>query len=388
MQSIDTDAQFVYNENGLRIQKTVNGVATKYTLHGKNVVHMTSGTDELHIFYDAQNRPAVVVYNGTAYAYVKSLQGDILAILDENGNAVVSYGYDAWGAPLWCTGELAETLGKVQPFRYRGYVFDEETGLYYLRSRYYNPRWGRFANADAQIAETWENMLGNNQYSYCFNNPANMIDPTGNWPSLGQIVSAVATVAVAAVFVAAVVASAGAVGVAAGVAAASIGATGAMVGTAMTAGTIGTYVVAAGIGACALSNAGEIITGTNIIRDGLMGGNQTAYDTVQTVLNIAGGGAIIVGETNPGVTGRAAKPNANAQNVHKVPTTGTPNTSFDKLYGGNSAGFQRTYYDYNGDVSLQIDFTNHNTPLIHSNPHLHIWGPNGRGAPINLRYLE
>ena len=316
------------------------------------------------------------------------MPSDIVAILDENGNTVVSYGYDAWGAPLWCTGELAETLGKVQPFRYRGYVFDEETGLYYLRSRYYNPRWGRFANADAQIAETWENMLGNNQYSYCFNNPANMIDPTGNWPSLGQIVSAVATVAVAAVFVAAVVASAGAVGVAAGVAAASIGATGAMVGTAMTAGTIGTYVVAAGIGACALSNAGEIITGTNIIRDGLMGGNQTAYDTVQTVLNIAGGGAIIVGETNPGVTGRAAKPNANAQNVHKVPTTGTPNTSFDKLYGGNSAGFQRTYYDYNGDVSLQIDFTNHNTPLIHSNPHLHIWGPNGRGAPINLRYLE
>ena len=134
MRSIDTDAQFVYNENGLRIQKTVNGVVTKYTLHGKNVVHMTSDTDELHFFYDAQNRPAVVVYNGTAYAYVKSLQGDIVAILDEDGNTVVSYGYDAWGAPLWCTGELAETLGTLNPFRYRGYVFDEETGLYYLMS--------------------------------------------------------------------------------------------------------------------------------------------------------------------------------------------------------------------------------------------------------------
>ena len=80
-------------------------------MHGKNVVHMTSGTDKLRFFYDAQNRPAVVVYNDTAYAYVKSLQGDIVAILDENGNTVVSYGYDAWGAPLWCTGELAETLG-------------------------------------------------------------------------------------------------------------------------------------------------------------------------------------------------------------------------------------------------------------------------------------
>ena len=171
MQKSGVTAEFVYNADGLRVQKTVNGVATKYTLHGKNIVHMTSGTDELHFFYDAQNRPAVVVYNGTAYAYVKSLQGDIVAILDENGNAVVSYGYDAWGAPLWCTGELAETLGKVQPFRYRGYVFDEETGLYYLRSRYYNPRWGRFVNADALIDQ--------NLYSYCKNSPMQFHDPSG-----------------------------------------------------------------------------------------------------------------------------------------------------------------------------------------------------------------
>ena len=115
----------------------------------------------------------MVVYNGTAYAYVKSLQGDIVAILDENGNTVVSYGYDAWGAPLWCTGELAETLGKVQPFRYRGYVFDEETGLYYLRSRYYNPRWGQFVNADILIC--------NNIYRYLHNSPINRTDDAGTW---------------------------------------------------------------------------------------------------------------------------------------------------------------------------------------------------------------
>ena len=172
MQKSGVTAEFVYNADGLRVQKTVNGVATKYTLHGKNVVHMTSGTDELHFFYDAQNRPAVVVYNGAAYAYVKSLQGDIVAILDENGNAVVSYGYDAWGAPLWCTGELAETLGKVQPFRYRGYVFDEETGLYYLRSRYYNPGWGRFVNADGAIIQK-------NLFAYCSNGPIVGYDPSG-----------------------------------------------------------------------------------------------------------------------------------------------------------------------------------------------------------------
>ena len=92
---------------------------------------MTSGTDELHFFYDAQNRPAVVVYNGTAYAYVKSLQGDIVAILDEAGAVVVSYVYDAWGTPIDKSGTLAETLGTLNPFRYRGYVYDEETGLYY-----------------------------------------------------------------------------------------------------------------------------------------------------------------------------------------------------------------------------------------------------------------
>ena len=177
MQKSGVTAEFVYNADGLRVQKTVNGVATKYTLHGKNVVHMTSGTDELHFFYDAQNRPAVVVYNGTAYAYVKSLQGDIVAILDENGNTVVSYGYDAWGAPLWCTGELAETLGKVQPFRYRGYVFDEETGLYYLRSRYYNPQWGRFVNADSLIVS--ENAISQNLFRYCKNSPISRKDTNG-----------------------------------------------------------------------------------------------------------------------------------------------------------------------------------------------------------------
>ena len=171
MQKSGVTAEFVYNADGLRVQKTVNGVATKYTLHGKNVVHMTSGTDELHFFYDAQNRPAVVVYNGVPYAYVKSLQGDVIALLDGTGNVVVSYVYDAWGAPIGKSGSMAETLGTVQPFRYRGYVFDEETGLYYLRSRYYNPGWGRFVNADALIDQ--------NLYSYCKNSPMQFHDPSG-----------------------------------------------------------------------------------------------------------------------------------------------------------------------------------------------------------------
>ena len=177
MQKSGVTAEFVYNADGLRVQKTVNGVATKYTLHGKNVVHITSGADELHFFYDAQNRPAVVVYNGTAYAYVKSLQGDIVALLNGAGNVVVSYVYDAWGAPIGKSGSMAETLGSVQPFRYRGYVFDEETGLYYLRSRYYNPGWGRFVNADVLIGAG--KLLSHNLFAYCDNVPVSFSDKHG-----------------------------------------------------------------------------------------------------------------------------------------------------------------------------------------------------------------
>ena len=176
MQKAGVTAEFVYNADGLRVQKTVNGVATKYTLHGKNIVHMTSGTDELHFFYDAQNRPAVVVYNNVPYAYVKNLQGDVIAILDAAGNVVVSYVYDAWGAPIGKSGSMAETLGTLNPFRYRGYVFDEETGLYYLRSRYYNPRWGRFVNADC--------IYSANCFAYCENAPIAFFDEDGMKMSL------------------------------------------------------------------------------------------------------------------------------------------------------------------------------------------------------------
>ncbi len=171
MSKSGTTVSFKYNASGLRTHKIVNGVMTKYTLHGKNVVHMTRGNDNLHFFYDVQNRPAVVVYNGTAYAYVKNLQGDIIAILNSEGTVVVSYIYDAWGTPTGTAGTMAETLGKINPFRYRGYVYDEETGLYYLRSRYYNGVNCRFLCADCIVKD--------NAFSYCRNRPITRFDPTG-----------------------------------------------------------------------------------------------------------------------------------------------------------------------------------------------------------------
>ena len=167
-----TIAEFVYNADGLRVQKTVNGVATNYTLHGKNIVHMIKGNAELHFWYDAQNRPAIVEFNGTKYGYLYNLQGDVIGLIDSANTEVVKYTYDAWGKPLSVTGSLANTIGYYNPFRYRGYVYDVETGLYYLRSRYYNPSWGRFVNAD--------NFVKNSLFAYCLNNPIVNCDENGS----------------------------------------------------------------------------------------------------------------------------------------------------------------------------------------------------------------
>ena len=80
--------------------------------------------------------------------YAHNLQGDIIAILDSTGEKVVEYHYDAWGRPVgdvWKKNSSYNTLAALNPFRYRGYIWDEETGLYYLKSRYYNPEWCRLS---------------------------------------------------------------------------------------------------------------------------------------------------------------------------------------------------------------------------------------------------
>ena len=176
MQKSGETVEFIYNENGLRMQKTATSTGvTKYTLHGKNIVHMTQGSNELHFFYDAQNKPAVVVYNGTPYTYVNNLQGDIVAILDSYGIAVVQYRYDAWDRQISCDvaagNSNAAALSTLNPFRYRGYVYDEETKQYYLRSRYYSSVIQRFINSDV--------LCGNNQYTYCKNSPVVLSDNSG-----------------------------------------------------------------------------------------------------------------------------------------------------------------------------------------------------------------
>ena len=180
MTSGGTTWTFTYDANGMRTQRT-NGTSTyTYVYNGSQLTYMTVDGNTLRIAYDA-NSPMFVKYNGTTYQYVTNLQGDVIALLDADGTAVVEYTYDAWGNILSIGGTLANTLGVHNPLRYRGYVYDTEIGLYYLQSRYYDPELGRFINDDSLVA-TGQGLLGNNMFAYCNNNPISNVDYTGRLP--------------------------------------------------------------------------------------------------------------------------------------------------------------------------------------------------------------
>ncbi|MEG0775797.1 RHS repeat-associated core domain-containing protein [Clostridium sp.] len=112
------------------------------------------------------------------YFYVRNAQGDIISLVDKYGREVVNYTYDTWGKLISIEGTLKDTVGVKNPYRYRGYRYDTETGLYYLNSRYYNQEWGRFINADG-ITGVHGELLSHNMFAYCDNNPVNKQDPSG-----------------------------------------------------------------------------------------------------------------------------------------------------------------------------------------------------------------
>lgn len=175
----DKAIQMSYDSNGMRTQKTVDGVKTNYYYDSSNnLFALTQGNDTLFFYYDNSGEVMSVSCNGTMYFYIKDLQGDITEIVDKDGKAVAEYAYDAWGNMLTeYNGTL--TVEKLNPFRYRGYVYDEETGLYYLQSRYYDPLTGRFLNADVYADTQSGTPLSTNMFAYCENNAINKSDDEG-----------------------------------------------------------------------------------------------------------------------------------------------------------------------------------------------------------------
>ena len=139
----------------------------------------------LDFYYDQNSMLIGFRYNGQDYWYIRNGQNDIAGIIDSTGTQVVCYTYDSWGVPISVTGSMADTIGAINPFRYRGYYYDSETGLYYLNSRYYDPVVGRWISPEPNVYEGRfdENaqLISYNIYSFCANNPINNIDLTGEF---------------------------------------------------------------------------------------------------------------------------------------------------------------------------------------------------------------
>ncbi len=185
----DLTVTYKYDADGLRASKTVNGEKTTYQyVSGKLMYEDRNGTD-IYYYYDSYGTPVSIRYyepDGTSYRFylATNQQGDVIGIYNASGNMVVKYEYDAWGniiAETNANGDslnsLAQKWSDINPFRYRGYYYDSETGLYYLQSRYYDAETGRFINADVLLDNRDLNTI--NPFIYCGNNPVNSIDANG-----------------------------------------------------------------------------------------------------------------------------------------------------------------------------------------------------------------
>ena len=144
----------------------------------------------IRFYYDANSGDSV---SGADYFYLRNQQGDITTIIDNGGNTVVKYRYDAYGNILGLVdNSTGDIISKMNPYTYRGYRYDSEIGYYYLNSRYYNPEIGRFIHADGiEYLGANEDILSYNLYAYCSNNPVMNVDPNGNFFGIGTIIGTI-----------------------------------------------------------------------------------------------------------------------------------------------------------------------------------------------------
>ena len=190
LQSGNDSISYKYDSNGVRTSKTVNGVEYTYEYLNGKLMHETRGEKVFDYCYDANGQLYAVSYKANSstdavtYYYAHNWRGDITSIYDGDGNMVAKYEYDDWGNVLTVTDANNKSItdknhiANLNPFRYRSYYYDSESGLYYLMSRYYDPVTHRFVNADGYF-QSGDNILDTNMNAYCQNNPGIYIDTGG-----------------------------------------------------------------------------------------------------------------------------------------------------------------------------------------------------------------
>lgn len=173
---------YTYDENGIRNSKTVNGETTYINSLNGTVLSQKCGENTMYFQY-RNGVPVGFVYNGTQYLYITNQQNDVIAITDAGGGTMAAYYYDEWGKLLGietaADSEEQMEIAQANPIRYRGYYYDNETGYYYLQSRYYDPSICRFINADSFSYINNYSEFSKNAYAYCKNNPIMYVDYDG-----------------------------------------------------------------------------------------------------------------------------------------------------------------------------------------------------------------
>jgi RHS repeat-associated protein len=182
------------SKHGTEAKRVVNDVAYAYYLSGSQIEAEAWGNNLCIYLYDADGSPIGMQYRTTRLAegvfytfwFEKNLQGDIIAVYNDSGVKVLTYTYDAWGNILsisWSNSSGTNIYAQYNPFRYRGYYYDSELGMYYLQSRYYDPYTCRFINADGitAISATPCGLTDKNLFVYCDNNPVSRYDNDGEF---------------------------------------------------------------------------------------------------------------------------------------------------------------------------------------------------------------
>ena len=196
---------YTYDENGIRSSKTVNGTTTTFTTKDGVILSQTDGTNTMYFQYDSSGNPAGFLYNGAQYFYLTNQMGDVIGITDNTGALIATYTYGAWGDVLSVTPATAGNttqlaIANTNPLRYRGYYQDQETGYYYLQSRYYDSYVSRFINADNIIISRIikSETAGTNLFAYCYNSSPSYEDSTGQFTLKIYLAMAIVSAVIAA----------------------------------------------------------------------------------------------------------------------------------------------------------------------------------------------